>query len=124
MLRVMKKTLMAALLLAAPFTAHAASATLNAAQWALPQSGSALVREPALAAVMQEFIATPKARLVLHYPGGDEGSLWVHQVRAWLVALGVSSARIELVPGAAPGHIEVNVDGGPQGAPVIERSVQ
>lgn len=39
--------------------------------------------------------------LKIKYPGGDEGTLWVNELRSWLIALGLSSERIELIPGSA-----------------------
>ncbi len=50
---------------------------------------------------MRALDERPDARIVIHYVGGDEGSLWAHELQAWLVALGLSSDRIDLLPGNA-----------------------
>lgn len=80
--------------------ATAAPLVLNAEQWAVPRRGEVVRRMPAIADAMRQLEATPASRLILRYPGGDEGSLWANELRAWLVSLGLSSARIELVPGS------------------------
>jgi len=84
--------------LAAPV---AADWRLDAATWARPRHGDWLVREAALSQAVQALLASPDGRLLLRYPGGDAGSLWVSEMKAWLVALGIASDRIELVPGNA-----------------------
>lgn len=90
--------------------AFAGPATLSAGEWARPRSGEALVAWPALSAVVQEYLASADGTLRIRYPGGDEGSLWAREVRAWLVALGIASDRIELMPGSADAdRIELDV---------------
>ncbi|HID49327.1 MAG TPA: hypothetical protein EYP40_06925 [Chromatiales bacterium] len=59
---------------------------------------------------MQNLRATPGGRLLLRYPGGDAGTLWMNELRSWLVSLGVPSHRIETVPGSPDtGIIELEV---------------
>lgn len=106
------KIAMMCLLLWAPAAVWAADAPLyvTAAQWAQPRSGAMVSRLPALATAMHRLKAGQ--RLQLYYPGGDEGSLWANELRAWLVALGLSSRRIELLPGSSrEDAIEVRVAG-------------
>jgi len=71
---------------------------VTAADWARPRTGEALLQHPALVQVMSKLHDGQHVQLV--YPGGDEGSLWVHELQAWLVSLGLSSQRIELLPGS------------------------
>ncbi len=78
---------------------------LSAGEWAVPRDADAVRAMPALREAVKALDARPGARLRLRYPGGDEGTMWVHEVRAWLVSLGVSSARLELVPGAERGDV-------------------
>ncbi len=89
------------LLLAAVWQVQASAAEplfVTAVEWAQPRTGAALLQYPALAQVMTQL--QDGQRLELHYPGGDEGSLWVRELQAWLVALGLSSQRIDLLPGS------------------------
>lgn len=88
------------LLLAGP--AHAAGNgpwALDAETWAAPRSGQALVQMPPLRDAVEALLNTPGSRLLIRYPGGESGQLWVQELRAWLIALGVPSSRIDLLPG-------------------------
>lgn len=89
-------------LLCLPFGAQAADApfVLNAEQWAVPRRGGVVVGMPVVSAAMRALDAKPGSHLVIRFPGGDEGSLWASELSAWLVSLGLSSSRIELVPGS------------------------
>lgn len=89
------------LLFCAQLEAMAAPVTISATEWARPRSGEALTALPALAESVQRLLQTPGATLEIRYPGGDEGSLWARELQAWLVALGIASARIELVAGGS-----------------------
>lgn len=85
---------------------------LTAVEWAQPRNGLSITRYPALSQAMTEL--QDGQRLQLRYPGGDEGSLWAHELQAWLVALGLSSERIELLPGSGRADaIELRVVGTP-----------
>ena len=97
---------------AAPATASSGSGvyTLNAEQWNVPRDAASILNMPALQAVMQEFQRKPGSRLLIKYPGGDEGTLWASELRGWFVALGVASARIELSPGSQKAdQLEIHV---------------
>ncbi len=74
---------------------------ISALEWARPRHGEWLVRQPALTAAIGQLQQDPQSRLLIRYPGGDEGVLWAEELQAWLVALGVASNRIERVPGSS-----------------------
>jgi hypothetical protein len=74
--------------------------SLSAEQWARPRSGAALVAMAPLGEVVQALAEQPAHSLVIGYPGGEEGSLWAHELRSWLVALGIPSQRIQLQSGS------------------------
>lgn len=89
---------------------------VTAVEWAQPRNGLTLTRYPALHQAVSEL--QQGQRLQLRYPGGDEGSLWASELQAWLVALGLSSDRIELLPGSARADaIELRVVGTPATGP-------
>ena len=102
MLKSMLKKLCALLLCLAGMSVQAAEAPLviSAIEWAQPRSGESLLRHPALAEAVQRLQQQSTQLLEIRYPGGDSGSLWAREVQAWLVALGVESSRIRLVPGS------------------------
>lgn len=97
----LKRSLPLLLCLAAgAYAADDVPAVITAAEWAQPRSGEALLRHPALRQAVTQLQASGTALLEIRYPGGDSGSLWARELQAWLVALGVESARIRLVPGS------------------------
>ena len=77
--------------------------TITSAQWAVPHDGTQLLKIPGLATLVHQLDAKPGTRLQIGYPGGDAGTLWAGELKAWLVALGLGSARIEMMPGSARG---------------------
>lgn len=83
---------------------------LTAEQWAVPRQVDSLLHMPAIASAMQEIRTYPGSRLIIRYPGGDEGTLWAYELRGWLISLGLSSQDIELLPGSGmPRSIELEV---------------
>ncbi len=67
----------------------------------MPRSAAYLLKLPPLAQAVSQLRVHPDAHLLIHYPGGDEGTLWVNELQSWLVALGVSSELMELIPGSS-----------------------
>ncbi len=98
----MKKLLFLILLLSMA-SSHALETAhiLTAEQWAVPRSVETVLQMPALVGAMEELQATPGARLLIRYPGGDAGSLWMTELHSWLVSLGVPSRNMDRVPGSA-----------------------
>ena len=74
---------------------------LHAKEWSVPKQATTLLTMPAINNSMKKLQKNVNTVLKLKYPGGDEGTLWVNELRSWLIALGLSSKRIELVPGSA-----------------------
>ncbi len=77
---------------------------LTSEQWEMNRSGSKIVKIPVLKKVirnwMNRYETEPNTVILLHYPGGEEGELWVQELTDWLVALGVPSKSIMMVPGS------------------------
>ena len=74
---------------------------LHANEWSVPKQTSTLLEMSAINKSMQKLQQNADSILRIKYPGGDEGTLWVNELRSWLVALGLASSRIELVQGSA-----------------------
>lgn len=74
---------------------------LRANEWAVPKQAATILAMPAIHKSMQIIQNSPSNTLRIRYPGGDEGTLWANELRSWLIALGLSSKRIDLVPGSA-----------------------
>jgi len=78
---------------------EAAGVAITAEQWARPRSGRGIARLPGVAALVEAAGRDAANRLVIRYAAGDEGTLWAEELRSWLVALGLPSARLTLEPG-------------------------
>ena len=74
--------------------------SLTAELWSSPRQGDNVTRMSPVAAAVAELIQREHSELVLRHPGGEEGVLWVQELRAWLVSLGIESERIALEPGS------------------------
>lgn len=86
---------------------------ITALDWAQPRHGEWLVSHPGLSGAIAAFQEQPGSRLLIRYPGGDEGVLWAEELQAWLIALGVASSRIERIPGSGAAdriQLEVSAD--------------
>jgi len=81
-------------------TGAEADNSLLAEQWEMSRSGDALVRIPVINKVVNQWSLEPNQRIELHYPGGEEGDLWVGELRDWMVSLGIPSKYIIVVPGS------------------------
>jgi hypothetical protein len=83
---------------------------LTASDWNVPRTTEAILHMPALQHTLQDYDKHPNAKIQIHYPGGDEGTLWAAELRSWLVSLGVASKHIELLPGSRKdGQLELQV---------------
>ena len=99
MLQAMKSRLAVILMFLVSTVYAGDTVLLHASEWAVPKQASTILSIPSIHKVMQEIQTTNNSILKIRYPGGDEGTLWANELRGWLVALGLSSKRIELIPG-------------------------
>jgi hypothetical protein len=74
---------------------------LHINEWSVPKQTVTLLEMPAIRKSMLKLQLSDASMLKVKYPGGDEGTLWANELRSWLIALGLSSKRIDLVPGSA-----------------------
>ncbi len=94
--------LLLALLLAVPTALSASSARifeLSADDWARPRSGAVVAGMEPVRLAVSYWESTPRALIMLSYPGEDSGELWAIELRDWMVSLGVPSDAILLTPG-------------------------
>ena len=73
---------------------------LRADDWARPRDGRSVAAMSPLPEVVAAWEQQPDQRLLVRYPGGEEGLLWAHELRSWLVALGIPMRAQELVAGS------------------------
>lgn len=83
---------------------------LTHSDWNVPRTTNAVLAMPALRKTIQAYDKQAGAHIQIHYPGGDEGTLWAAELRSWLVSLGIASHHIDLLPGTRkPGQLELQV---------------
>ncbi len=88
----------------------AETVVISSAEWARPRSGETLARMPGLVQIARRLFETRHGHILVRHPGGEEGVLWAEELRGWLVALGVTSTQINLVPGTShPDVIELEL---------------
>lgn len=75
---------------------HAQSWQISAETWASPRSAIRLVDIKPLSEAVRVMNELPDATLLVAFPAGETGTLWASELRDWMVALGVPSARILL----------------------------
>lgn len=68
--------------------------TLTRSQWSGVTTAAEVVAIKPLHAAVAAFEATPGARLAVIHNGGEDGLFWAADLKGWLVALGIPSARI------------------------------
>jgi len=88
------------LFVANQITAEPFNVIIHAEQWDIPRHGETLIKQPELAKIVRHWALQPAAHIEIHYPGGEEGELWVQELMDWLVALGVPSEAILHSPGS------------------------
>jgi len=90
-----------------PFMAGAAEKmwSISAEEWARPRSGYSLSQMGSLQATIDSMNNNAGSLLILQYPGGEVGALWVSELKDWLVSLGVPSSRIRTRPGQSSHEI-------------------
>ncbi|HED19656.1 MAG TPA: hypothetical protein ENI74_09165 [Gammaproteobacteria bacterium] len=90
------------LLLIFPLTIQAETRqwVLSADEWARPRDGQSVARMAPLPEIISSWSSRKGQRLLIRYPGGEEGLLWAYELRSWLVALGVPMEDQELVVGS------------------------
>jgi len=90
---------LAACVLASAPVAAAERVELGPELWQLPRSGRMVSGLDPLRRIVEEFERDPAQRVAIRHPGGDAGTAWATEVRDWLVAMGIASEHIVLLPG-------------------------
>jgi len=73
---------------------------LGAEMWARPRTGARVAAMPPVKKAVRRLLASSDTRLIILYPGGEEGSLWAEELQVWLIALGIDAELIDLRPGS------------------------
>ncbi|MBY0268858.1 MAG: hypothetical protein K2X06_03210 [Burkholderiales bacterium] len=87
----------------------ARAADLAPELWDRPRSAQAVMAQPAVRQAVAAYQASGAARILIIHAPRQEAQLQAEELRAWLVALAVDSARLQLRsdPAAAGLRLEV-----------------
>lgn len=78
---------------------------LRAEQWELSRNGERLLAIDGMSEIVEAWSSDTRQAIELQYPGGEEGELWVYQLKDWLVALGIPSKNLVAVPGSGQADV-------------------
>ena len=68
--------------------------------WDRPRSAKVVMDTPAVRDAVRAYLSQSAARFVIRHARGPESLLLAEELKAWLVALAIESARISLDAGA------------------------
>ncbi|MCX7137018.1 MAG: hypothetical protein NTW47_10410 [Proteobacteria bacterium] len=72
------------------------------ALWDRPRSARAVLEQPAVRQALEQYLARPAARLIIHHGYGLDPLLQAEELRMWLMALAVDGARVALINDVRP----------------------
>jgi len=75
--------------------AQDAEFNLHAETWDTQRHGEGLLKMPVLTEVVKQWSVNSQQKIELRYPGGEEGELWVEELKDWFVSLGIPSSAIQ-----------------------------
>lgn len=82
---------------------------LTEEQWDLVKQGEQLLRMPMMQQIVGQWeslrASGQKYGIELLYPGGEEGELWVGELKDSLISLGIPSQYLYVVPGSGEADI-------------------
>ncbi len=70
--------------------------------WDRPRSARAVMDQPAVRQALDQYLARPAAKLVIHHGSGQEPLMQAEELRMWLMSLAVDGARVSLAGDAKP----------------------
>lgn len=76
------------------------STELRSETWDMSRHGEVMLKMPELSKITKAWMLNPQQVIELRYPGGEEGELWVEELKDWLVSLGVPSSAVRISPGS------------------------
>ena len=74
--------------------------SLYAEQWELARSGETILSLPAINQLIEAWLSDRQKKIEIHYPGGEDGEVWVQELSDWLVSLGIPSRHMIITPGS------------------------
>ena len=74
-------------------------------QWDLVKQGEQLLTMPVMQQVVDAWSSRPGDGIELRYPGGEDGELWVEELKDWLISLAIPSKYLFAVPSSGEADV-------------------
>ena len=74
-------------------------------QWDLVKRGDQLLTTPVIQQAIEAWSLQRGQMIELRYPGGEEGELWVEELKDWLISLAIPSKYLFVVPGSGKADV-------------------
>ena len=78
---------------------------LTEEQWDLVKQGEQLLTMPMMQQVVVAWSLQQGQAIELRYPGGEEGELWVEELKDWLISLAIPSKYLFSVAGSGKADV-------------------
>lgn len=78
---------------------------LKEEQWDLVKQGKQLLTMPVMQQVVDAWSLQQGQVIELRYPGGEEGELWVEELKDWLISLAIPSKYLFSVAGSGKADV-------------------
>ena len=73
---------------------------IKSEQWDMPRHGETVIRIPGMSKFLNQWAEKTDNIIEIRYPGGEEGELWMQELKDWLIALGVPGKSMVPAPGS------------------------
>jgi len=104
----MLRVLTAVVLMLMPLPLRAAN--VGAELWDRPRSAQTVMAQPAVQQAVAAYQGCGSVRIVIAHGTGQEAQLQAEELRAWLVALAIDGARVQLrADPSAAGALRIDV---------------
>ncbi|MCK4709659.1 MAG: hypothetical protein KAU21_13655 [Gammaproteobacteria bacterium] len=80
--------------------AESSAIVITAEQWAIPRHGERMLKLPEMKQLVSQWQQNTQQIIEISYPGGENGELWLRELKDWLIALGIASAKIKSIAGS------------------------
>jgi hypothetical protein len=93
--------LLVSLILTSPaFAAEVKEQIIEKNQWPEYVNGINISNLPQVQQVLSGFEENGRIKIIIRYPGGDDGIHWANQMYQWFIAFGVPGQYLSMEPGS------------------------
>jgi len=73
---------------------------ITAEQWAIPRHGERMLKLPEMKQLVLQWQENTQQIIEISYPGGENGELWLRELKDWFIALGIPSVKLKAIAGS------------------------